>query len=331
MSSSLKTSLCEILQSVGYTFAKWVVDNKDSIAESTEDELLSEFMRLIDAPRVPTPTIGMSGLAPVLNAAAGFGQINTAAKAPVKRTRTVKDAPEPLWITIEDYLTRKENGDKICTFVCEKSADENKKGRVCAATVEDTSDPDPFNWKCTGCKSKKTGDIKKKLDKTKPSLISKGIPGFNVPPVPQVPGMGPMPVLGSKPPSLPNFASLPSLPLSIPETKAVTLPKMPEAEEEPLPASIEWLPVTGLPTYYTTNMPGFKKVLFRMKDGKMYSVGRINGDINESATSHLVQLNDKETNFVTGQMASTYSFEGTLKMELPSLPGLPSIPGLPGF
>jgi hypothetical protein len=385
MANSHRASLNELLQSISGSCAKYVYENKEKITDMTEEEITTAFMEVMDAPRVPMTGIGMSGLAPSLSSVQPV--------APkVAKTRTVKstkEVPPQLWIEADEYKRRSDEGQKICAYLCERSAQENKKNRVCGAKCEDTDigdSTDPFEWRCVSCKGK-SSNLKKKLDGNKKPSPKTAVPGVNVVnPIPSLPskpqpmtngiGMfGNMSVPGMPSLPMPSFGGLPGAPVpapmpSLPEQpvipKSIT-PKRPspkklepvpvlaspdtsedeapapaptpepipvkeEEESEPMPAKLDWLPVSGLATYYTTNYPGFKKVLFKFDtaNSKMYSVGRINGDINESANKNLVQLNDKETKFVSETMKCTYSFEGTMN-SIPSLPSIPSIPGLPSL
>jgi hypothetical protein len=383
MANSHRVSLNELLQTISGSCAKYVYENKEKISDMNEEEITNAFMEVMDAPRVPMPSIGMSGLAPSLSS------VQPVAPKIVKSrsVKTAKEAPQQLWIEIDDFKHRSDEGQKICSYLCERSAQENKKNRVCGAKCEDADIgdiTDVFEWRCVTCKGK-SSNLKKKIDGNKKPSPKTAVPGVNVVnPIPSLPskpqpmangiGMfGNMSVPGMPSLPMPSFGGLPSVPAptpSLPEQpvipKSIT-PKRPSPKKlepvpvlqtpdssedespipapastpepipvkedaEPMPTKLDWLPVSGLATYYTTNYPGFKKVLFKFDtvNSKMYSVGRINGDIDEDASKNLVQLNDKENKFVLETMKCTYTFEGPVN-SIPSLPSIPSIPGLPGL
>ena len=390
MANSHRASLNELLQAISGSCAKYVVENKEKINDMNEEEITNAFMEVMDAPRVPMPAIGMSGLAPSLNSVQPVAP-KVAKSRVVKAT---KEVPQQLWIESDEYKRRSDEGQKICAYLCERSTQENKKNRVCAAKCEDSDigdTTDPFEWRCVSCKGK-SSNLKKKLEGNKKPSPKTAVPGVNVinSPIPSLPskpqpmsngiGMfGNMATPGMPSLPMPSFGGLPSVPStpapmpSLPEqpviTKSIT-PKRPspkklepvpvlaspdtsedeapapapaptpepepvpvkEEENEPMPAKLDWLPVSGLATYYTTNYPGFKKVLFKFDtaNSKMYSVGRINGDIDQNANKNLVQLNEKENKFVSDTMKCTYTFEGQVN-SIPSLPSIPSIPGLPSL
>ena len=356
MSSTLKMTLSEILQAICTSNAKYVTEHKDTLSDMSEDQLVTEFMKLLDAPRTFTP-VGVESLAPSLN---GFS-----AKPTVKKTRTTtaKDVPKQEWMSLEDYVTKKNEGEKRCAFFCERSKEETKNNKVCGALCEDAVGDDPLDFRCVSCKGK-AGPIKKKLEKiSKPSPRSM-LPGFNVPLVPTLPPQpGPLnkfpPIPGLPAPTLPMpvIPSVPTVPVVVPEiatpvlpvpTPVVEVPVVPVVEtpapvvevpaipvraptpepEEPTPSKMEWLTISGLANHFTTNMPGYKKLLFKLDstDQKFYCIGRINStQIDANATNGLVQLTDKETAFVA-TLGVTYRFEGQT-----SMPVIMPIPGLPNL
>ena len=382
MANSHRASLNELLQAISSSCAKYVNENKEKITDMNEEEITNAFMELMDAPRVPMPAIGMSGLAPSLSSV----QPVAPKVAKARTVKTTKEAPQQLWIETDEYKRRSDEGQKICAYLCERSTQENKKNRVCAAKCEDTDiseSTDQFEWRCVTCKGK-SSNLKKKLEGNKKPSPKTTVPGVNVvnpiPPLPSKPqpisnGIGMFGNMNVPTLPMPSFTGLPSVPAPVPALpeqpvipKSVT-PKRPspkklepvpvlqtpevsedespapapaptpepipvkeEEESEPMPTKLDWLPVNGLATYYTTNYPGFKKVLFKFDtaNSKMYSVGRINGNINENANKNLVQLNEKENKFVAETMKCSYTFEGTVN-SIPSLPAIPSIPGLPGL
>lgn len=358
MSGSVEFEFAAALNSVFYACAKYVLDNKDKLSDTTEDELVSAFATATKTPRTPnTVTPPLTGIIP------GFGTIQaTAPKTAVKRTKAVKDAPVQEWIEFDDYKTRKDEGQKICAYFSEKGTQKNK---VCAAKCEDvdtTEKPDPLDWRCVTCKDK-AGTIKKKFEKAaKQTTPTRVVTGVNIPqvPLPPRPSMlgGPLPSMppifgnlsvptpsGMVIPSTPSVGLNPPVPMtpSLPIPKLSSPKKLPpvvpepsepeeesEVKEEEPPAKIEWLAVAGLENYFTTNYPGFKKVLFKLDraNQRMYAVGRVNGEVDTDAATKLVQLNDKETNFVANIMKSSYTFEGSMMATLPSIPSIPGLPGL---
>jgi hypothetical protein len=379
MANSHRATLNSLLQDIATSFAKYVSDNKEKITNMSEDDMITAIMDCIEAPRVPQSMIGMSGLAPSLNSV----QPVTAKTAKARSTKTTKDAPQQIWIEVDDYKKRSDEGQKLCAYMPERSVQENRRNRVCGAKCEDADTEgvnDAVDWRCISCKNK-GGIIKKRLEGNKKASPKVTVSGTNIiSPMPTLPGMpkpitngtaifGNMSVPSAPMPSLPmpNFgglpsiASTPSLPEQpvIPKTitpkrltpkkalemapvtpdssddeeeKVMSVPTPEPIETESEPMVWEWIPVPGLSMYYTSNQPGFKKVLFKFDqaNSKMYAVGRINGDINDSALKNLVQLNDKEQTFVKNKTL-TYSYEGPAVSALPAMAPLPSIPGLPGI
>lgn len=399
MANSHRFTFNNAIQGIATSFAKYVIDNKEKVPEMTEDELITGLMGVIEAPRVPQTSMGMTSLAPSLN---------TVAKTTKSRAKTTKEVPPQLWIEAEEYKKRSDEGQKICAYLCERSAQENKKNRVCAAKCEDTDIgelTDPFEWRCVSCKGK-SSNLKKKLDGNKKASPKVAVPGTNVvaprpvlPNMPQAMTAGivnltvpmpslPMPSLGGlggippMPIGIPTAPSLPSMPAPLPTAtpvglpaalpvglptmpvipKAITpkkptpkklepipTPATPESSEdeaeavapapEPTPAPVPsddetipapawaWQPIDNLAGYYTCNQPGYKKVLFRQGAQGVYSVGRINGQIDSNAVKNLVQLNEKEQSFVKGKNIS-YTYEGPVGTSLPSIPSIPGLPSL---
>jgi hypothetical protein len=385
MANSHRATFNGLLQDIATSFAKYVSENKEKITDMTEDDMITVMMGVIDAPRVPQPMIGMSGLAPSLNAVQPVATKTTKTRAP----KATKDAPQLLWLELDDYKKRSEEGQKLCAYMPERSVQENRRNRVCGAKCEDATIEGVSNallWRCVSCKEK-PGVIQKRLEGNKKPSPKVAVAGTNIAgPMPVLPGMpkpisngifGNMAVPGAPMPALPMpiFSGLP--PQTLPEQpvipKTVTpkrltpkkvlepapVPTTPDTsddeeakvvpapapaptpepapapeEVEPQPATWEWIPVPGLSMYYTSNQPGYKKVLFKFDQAntKMYSVGRINADISADALKHLVQLNDKEQNFVK-EKNLTYSYEGPAVPAIPALaiPGIPGLPGLPGI
>jgi hypothetical protein len=413
MANSHRFTFNNAIQGIATSFAKYVIDNKEKVPEMTEDELITGLMGVIDAPRVPQTSMGMTSLAPSLN---------TVAKTTKSRAKTTKEVPPQLWIEADEYKKRSEEGQKICAYLCERSAQENKKNRVCAAKCEDTDigeSTDPFEWRCVSCKGK-SSNLKKKLDGNKKASPKVAVPGTNVvaprpvlPNMPQAMTAGivnmavpmpalPMPVFGGLPsiptglptapvipslglpampiasvglPAMPTMpvippASLPAMPIAsvglptMPVIPKAITPKKPSPKKlEPIPAlstpessedeseavtpapeptpapapsddenipapTWSWLPIDNLAGYYTCNQPGYKKVLFKQGAQGVYSVGRINGQIDNNAVKNLVHLNDKEQTFLKGK-GITYTYEGPTGPALPSIPSIPGLPGLP--
>lgn len=353
--NSYRMNFANLIENVASTFSKYVAENKEAIAEMDEASLTGKLMEIIDAPRAPPPVTGMAGLAPSLSAAAGFGKLQT--KAPASKK---KEVPPPLNLTLEDYTERAKEKQKICGHYL------STKKRVCGAACTDedmNGEENNYKWRCVTCKGKNFVDVEKKLEKapaTKAGTPTRAVPGLNIPVTPP-----PVPTLGTKPPALHQFtASLPSLPAVIPNPAVPAVPSLPVPEEvpeapimptlpkppsppkiavpkvieepvdpdddpaAPQPEQVAYQPVEGLANYYTTNAPGFKKVLFRLDGNSIHAVGRINGQIDATAPSRLVQLNGKETEFVTNVTKSTYKFEGTVPSVLPSIPTIPGLPGL---
>lgn len=376
MANSHRATFNGLLQDIATSFAKYVSENKEKITDMNEDDMITAMMGVIDAPRVPQPMIGMSGLAPSLNSVQPVAAKTTKTRAP----KATKETPQQLWLELDDYKKRSEEGQKLCAYMPERSVQENRRNRVCGAKCEDTTIEnvsDALLWRCVSCKDK-TGVIQKKLEGNKKPSPKVAVAGTNIAgPMPVLPGMpkpisngifGNMAVPGAPMPALPMpvFGGLPPQPLPeqpiIPKTvtpkrltpkKALEMapPSTPDSSDdeeakvvpaptpEPVPEEIEvqpatweWIPVPGLSMYYTSNQPGFKKVLFKFDqaNSKMYSVGRINADISADALKHLVQLNEKEQSFVK-EKNLTYSYEGPAipSLAIPGIPGLPGLPGLP--
>ena len=266
MANSHRFTFNTAIQGIATSFAKYVIDNKEKVPTMTEEELTTGFMEVIDAPRVPQPTMGMTSLAPSLT--------TTAKVTKARATKVTKEVPTQLWIEAEEYKKRNDEGQKICAYLCERSTQENKKNRVCAAKCEDADigdSTDPFEWRCVSCKGK-ASNLKKKLDGNKKASPKVAVPGTNVVgPRPNLPSMPqaitagivnmsvpmpslPMPTFGGLPNMMtPPVAApvLPTLPASLP-TAAPALPTMPVipkvvTPKKPTPKKLEPIPTPATP------------------------------------------------------------------------------------
>lgn len=248
MANSVEFEFAAALQSVFYTCAKYVLEHKETLAETTEEELVSAFSTACKTPRPPIgTTIGM--MAPSLSGPVGFGGVQPLpAKATRTKAKSAKDAPAPEWIELAEYTKRKDEGQKVCAYYCERSADLNQKDRICAAKCDDRTEgvEDCLDWRCITHKDKQ-GVIKKKINGTTKTITpNRTVPGVNVPP-------GPMPSLPIKPLPIgsglignmsvpPPMASIAGLPTMLPTGPVIPASKAPTPKKVPTPKKLEPIP-----------------------------------------------------------------------------------------
>ena len=246
--------------------SKFIAEKYEELNGKSSDEIC-EMIR--DVLNLPTPTVtppvrtatqGVSSIAPTLvggglPSLANLGTIAPAKTDSVKRKTTKKEAPPPpAWLSIDDYKKAISDGGKICGYLSNRATDPDKKNKVCAAAVEDSSNADYRQWRCKACDGKKGGiDAHIKLS-TNGIDPTKAIPGFNVPsmntestaapaasalpPLPAVPmpsALPPLPTLGSAMPNIPGLPSLGAMSSvsKIPSPKELKLPELPAPASPP--------------------------------------------------------------------------------------------------
>ena len=251
--SEFENVVIACLQAIVGPLAKYVVENYDSLKETTEDELTDVFIERMNIPRptvsAPSMPIGMAGLTPNIGSGMPPGfSLNIKETTPRKRT-VKKDAPVQVWLDQEQYESEIRKGSKICGYVFSRS--KLNKDKFCGARVDDATHSDEREWRCVTCAGKK-GDIMKKIpkpingispDKVFPGLSTPGTP-HNVLPIPSIP-LPQMPPPMSNLPKMPPPIPVPSLPtgpaIGIPSfaipsiPKAITPPPVKEPEPEPEP------------------------------------------------------------------------------------------------
>ncbi len=252
--------------------SKFISEKYEDLNGKSSDEICEMIRDVLNLPTpVVTPPVrtaahGVSSIAPTLvggglPSLANLGTIAPAKTDSVKRKTTKKEAPPPpAWLSIDDYKKAIADGGKICGYLSTRANDPDKKNKICAAAVEDSSNADYRQWRCKACDGKKGGietHIKLSTNGIDPT---KAIPGFNVPsmssseapsasalpPLPAVPApsvLPPLPTLGSAMPNLPGLPSLAAVKaaspkeLKLPELPApASPPRVPESEIETKPA-----------------------------------------------------------------------------------------------
>lgn len=142
----------------------YITENPD-FSGKTASEIEASLREVVNVPASITAPIvtakphGVAGLAPALVGAgmpAGLGPLNSiapaaAAKAPAKGKK--KEHPPQVWMTADAWQTAVGSGAKICAaYSTSRCKDEHKKDKVCGAAIEETTETNCFNWRCSQCK-----------------------------------------------------------------------------------------------------------------------------------------------------------------------------------
>ncbi len=204
--------------------------------------LVNEIKEAINLPELsPSKTsvsAGINSFAPSLNMTSPLPAAvkNTAAAStPSKKTRgTTVNKPVQIWLPLEEFKEQQSKDAKICAYMSNRIKDEEKRGKVCAAVVEDTSDSNPLKWRCVNCKGK-ASDIEKEFEKeNKTSKKSSSITGV-IPPIPDTKSFT-LPSGTMMPPGINfnmNVPPLPSIEIKPSTPKAlVSAPKLPSPKKE---------------------------------------------------------------------------------------------------
>lgn len=269
--------------------SKFISEKYEELNGKNIDEITEMIREVLNLP-VPTQVSrsnssqGVSSLAPTLVSGGmpSLANLGTITKTDsVKRKGTKKEAPPPpAWLSIDDYKKAIADGGKICGYLSNRSKDPEKSNKVCAAAVEDTSNPDYRQWRCKACDGKK-GSIEThiKVPVSGNDPTAKAMPGFNIPimsgsetpSIPMVPApsaLPPLPTMGSAMPNIPGLPTLlkkesPKAP-EVP-TEQVKVPEPPKAPEVPVsppkaPAPVELPPI---PVAKPMSPPTYKPKLDR--------------------------------------------------------------------
>jgi hypothetical protein len=336
---------CFINKSLG-PIAKYVVDNYSNISESTEDELINEFRKLVDV-KAPTPgAVGIMGMAPDINKT----------KEPVKRTRVTTKEDKSVWSSVEDFVAKTKEGEKLCSYYSNRATGENKNKVCCNPAVNVTSEY-LVDWRCATHKDKKSSIDKVINSKDTGLSIDKNniIPNLNVPKVP-LPGMPP-PLLsmghinGSTgiPPVPPNILGVktgspklppPPLPMAPVSSPVKIPPKIPSPPKEPVveevkPESLELTRMVGLDAkHLIAKNEALNGFVFEYNpasgDTGIYVIGKFNttfADNTAPATymSNIENLSADEQKVLTRfPHVTSYKPIVTAPATLPGLPALPT-------
>jgi hypothetical protein len=249
--------------------SKFISEKYEELNGKNVDEITEMVREVLNLP-IPSPvpaaqvsrsssSQGVSSLAPTLVSGGmpSLANLGTIQKTDsVKRKGTKKEAPPPpAWLSIEEFKKAIADGGKICAYLSNRSKDPEKSNKVCAAAVEDTSNPDYRQWRCKACDGKK-GSIEThiKVPVSGNDPTAKAMPGFNIPimsssetaTIPMVPApsaLPPLPTMGS---AMPNIPGLPTL--SKKESpKMPEMPEIPKVPEAPKPVSPKTLEVPKAP------------------------------------------------------------------------------------
>ena len=319
--------------------AKHINENADSLKEKSIDEIANELREILSFPApvvhaVPKISQGISGLAPsIVNTLPGLGPIAAAAPttmASAKRKTVKKEHPPQVWLSLEEYQSSIAGGAKICAYMSSRCKDETKKNRVCGAVVEETTETDPNNWRCSQCVGKPT-EITKHTKKS-------------------VSGIDPIKNLATPIPEVPLASSLPTQPVAtigeIPTPSVSELPPLPV--NIPVPAA---KPMTPAPCLKLARHNGLKSnhlkasnedltnILFsvnrEVNPPAIKAIGKVQMDdpISEDYENKVEELTTEEKKRVS-RYGISYEFTPRVSLpmsppKMPSLPSLPSIPGLP--
>ena len=321
--------------------AKHIHENVDSLKEKSMEEIATELREVLNLPAVasipviqaiPKTSQGISGLAPsIVSSLPGLGPMAVSAPASaVKRKTTKKEHPPQVWLTLEEYQSSIADGAKICAYMSSRCKDETKKNRVCGAVVEETTETDPNNWRCSQCVGKPT-EITKHTKKS-------------------VSGIDPIKNLATPIPEVPLASSLPTQPVAtigeIPTPSVSELPPLPV--NIPVPTA---KPMTPAPCLKLARHNGLKSnhlkasnedltnILFsvnrEVNPPLIKAVGKVQMDdpISEDYENKVEELTIEEKKRVS-RYGISYEFTPRVSLpmsppKMPSLPSLPSIPGLP--
>jgi hypothetical protein len=359
--------------------SKFISEKYEELNGKNVDEITEMIREVLNLP-VPTAQVsrsnssqGVSSLAPTLVSGGmpSLANLGTITKTDsVKRKGTKKEAPPPpAWLSIEEFKKAIADGGKICAYLSNRSKDPEKSNKVCAAAVEDTSNPDYRQWRCKACDGKK-GSIEThiKVPVSGNDPTAKAMPGFNIPimsgsetpSIPIVPApsaLPPLPTLGS---AMPNIPGLPTLskkespktvpaPLELP----VSPPKAPEPV--PAPAAVELPPVpvakpmTPVPKLQLARCEGFKNDYYIASNEDLNDmvikvdragpspsaevVGKITGLASGPASSDyeskLEELTQNEISTVK-RYRINYNYQRPAPVGIPNI-SLPGIPGMPSI
>ena len=258
---SFEKNFTEVIANLYRSFitpvAEFVIDKyKIDVSLNT---LVDELKEAINLPELISPSkgsvsAGINSFAPSLNMTSPLPVVkNTAAAStPSKKTRgTAVNKPVQIWIQLEEFKDQRSKDAKICAYMSNRIKDEDKRGKVCAAVVDDTSDYNPLKWRCVNCKGK-ASDIEKEFEKeNKTSKKSSSITGV-IPPIPDakaftLPSGTVMPPginFNMNVPPLPSIEIKPSSPKSL-----VPAPKLPSpSKKDSSPKVIPSLPESGIPS-----------------------------------------------------------------------------------
>jgi hypothetical protein len=238
--------------------------------------LVEEIKENLNLPETAVPvnktlSAGINSFAPSLNMTSSLpvikNTISNNAPTPSKKTRGVSK-PVQIWISVDEFKEQRGKDAKICAYMSNRIKDEDKRGKVCAAVVEDTTEINPLKWRCVSCKGK-ASDVEKEFEKetktNKKSISITGVipplidtktislpmgttipPGMsfslNVPPIPSIDvkpstpkAVVPAPKLHSPKIEVASVIPiLPQIPMALPEpVKEPEAPVLPPALPEP--------------------------------------------------------------------------------------------------
>jgi hypothetical protein len=235
--------------------AKYVIENHEGIKNSTEDELVHEFYKLLDLP-VKKSSIGMGpSIGPVIgNISSGLG---TSRQSKVVK----KDAPDFIWMSFEKYIEEKEKGMKICSHTASRSINKDK---VCGARVDNPTSEDFKSWRCQkhAKGGPESGSISR-LMKTPVNGIDPKIAvrGTNIPsPTTGISGLPPPPFTKPAMPSvLGGLSGLPPPILKTPSPASISTPPLPPVMQKmppppPVPSPVPVKPVEPEPVAETNSL-----------------------------------------------------------------------------
>jgi hypothetical protein len=319
--------------------AKYVVDNYTNISESTEDELIAEFRKLVD---VKPPVVGATsimGMAPDINKT----------KETVKRTRATPKEEKSMWSTVDEFLAKTKEGEKVCSYYSTRGGD--NKNKVCCNTAVNMTSEKYTEWRCTIHKDKKS-TIDKVVNKDSGLNIDKSgiVPNLNAPKVnlpPMVPPMmGPITGAPSVIPPLPQGipmmnikSSSPRAPMPVVNSSPVKIPKVPTPPKEPEPVEVtenlELVRVTGLDSkHLMAKNASLSGMVFEYDTASanpgIYLIGKLDIVYSDSAPAdYMSKINplSSDEQKVLSKFPHINGYKPVApKIALPILPGLPPLP-----
>jgi hypothetical protein len=321
-------------------FATFINDNKDELTNLSFEEIKEKLQGVLDLPKT-------SGLNNISNMAPSLPNLT---KEPKKRSSTAKKEEASLWLSLEEYKTKDEEGESLCAYYSKRLTD-HRKEKVCCAPVSETENPDHKEWRCLDHKGKPSNintalnpkGSSKGIDKSQllpgtnlPTGIPFGMPPLNgigpigagiIPPLPPLPQKMNTPVKLSPPTPPKQVPMIPNLPPSVKEE--VVKPPTPVIVKKQ--ANINWVSNSNN-THLFSKDEELKHMLFELvkESGSVVIIGKFDYETSDTLPNNYINdlspLNQDEQKMITEVFSLTYK-----EYKKANIPGLPNLPPLPTF